>query len=94
MRYIKSKNKKDIDTENRIKELPIYIDMEPSANDLYIKAIDGTRLDILSNQYYGTVKYWWVIALANKMGKGTLYVTPGYQLRIPASPERYAEAIR
>ena len=75
MRYIKSKNKKDIDTENRIKELPIYI-------------------DILSNQYYGTVKYWWVIALANKMGKGTLYVTPGYQLRIPASPERYAEAIR
>ena len=36
MRYIKSKNKKDIDTENRIKELPIYIDMEPSANDLYL----------------------------------------------------------
>jgi len=94
MRYSKATTKIDSETGNRIRESSVYPDIPITPSDLYIKALDGTRLDIISNEYYGTPKYWWVIALANKMGKGTLYVTPGYQLRIPMNPKQYAGMIR
>ena len=69
--------------------IPKYVKVPRSPQDLYIKATHGMRLDIISNNYYGTPKYWWVLALANNMGKGTMFVTPGYQLRIPHNPHEF-----
>jgi len=95
-RYEKSRNRlKGGDLSNskvgKIKHLtiPKYVILPKHPSDLYIKAVQGQRLDILSNQYYGTPKYWWVLALANNMGKGTLFVKPGYQLRIPHNPHEF-----
>ncbi len=51
--------------------------------DLYIISRDLDRLDVLSNEFYEDPRYWWVIAKANNLGKGTLHVEPGIQLRIP-----------
>jgi|21_taG_2_1085346.scaffolds.fasta_scaffold127971_2 hypothetical protein len=85
---------KDKETKNRHQNMPDYGDIPVHPQDLYIQANDGTRLDIISQQYYQSPKFWWVIALANKMGKGTLYVTPGYQLRIPFNPQRFANKVR
>ena len=58
-----------------------YLDKQP--DDLYIFSREGDRLDLLSQEFYGDPRYWWVIAEANFIGKGTFAVKPGLQLRIP-----------
>jgi len=52
-------------------------------SDLYIISRDGDRLDLLANEFYKDPVYWWVIAEANNIGKGTTVVESGIQLRIP-----------
>ena len=54
--------------------------------DTYIITNNADRLDTLANKFYGNAKYWWIIAIANNIGEGTLYVEPGIQIRIPANP--------
>lgn len=93
MRYTSAKQFIDKETNKRKLETVSYPEIPLKIGDLYIQANKGTRLDIISQEYYGTAKYWWVIALANKMGKGTLYVTPGSQLRIPVDPQLYTNRI-
>ena len=51
--------------------------------DLYIISRDQDRLDLLANEFYEDPRYWWVIAKANNLGKGTLHIPMGIQLRIP-----------
>ena len=54
-----------------------------SAQDVYITSIFGDRLDMLAHKYYGDVTLWWIIAHANHLGKGSLHIKPGTQIRIP-----------
>jgi len=54
--------------------------------NIYIITVKGDRLDILANDYYKDSTKWVIIALANGIGKGTLYVEPGLQIRIPKEP--------
>ena len=54
-----------------------------SISDIYITSIFGDRLDMLAQKYYGDVTLWWIIAQANHLGKGSLHITPGTQIRIP-----------
>jgi hypothetical protein len=56
------------------------------ADDIYIISTDGMYLDQLAFTYYGDPGNWWIIALANNLGKGRLSVPQGMQLRIPANP--------
>jgi|TARA_R110002012_G_C11513156_1_gene598643 hypothetical protein len=51
--------------------------------DLYIISRELDRLDLLSNQFYEDPRFWWVLAKANNLGKGSLDVPKGIQLRIP-----------
>lgn len=51
--------------------------------DLYIISREQDRLDLLSNEFYKDPRYWWVLAKANNLGKGTLDVPMGIQIRIP-----------
>ena len=44
---------------------------------------DENRLDIISNKYYGTPRYWWVIALANEI-IDPFDIPIGTYLRIPS----------
>ena len=60
--------------------LPI---IEPSAQDRFIFSRVGDRLDNLAYQFYGDPRHWIILAIANKLGKGTLVVPPNLQLRIP-----------
>jgi len=57
-----------------------------SPNDIYVKTGPGDRLDTLAYQFYGDVKYWWVIAVANKLGLGSVAIPNATQLRIPNDP--------
>ena len=54
-----------------------------SYEDRYIFSRDGDRLDQLAYDLYGDPRYWVLLANANKLGKGSLMVPPGLQLRLP-----------
>lgn len=55
--------------------------------DIIIVSRDGDRLDLLANYYYGDSALYWVIAVANNLGKGTLEISPGTYIRIPNNIE-------
>ena len=60
-----------------------------SIDDTYIIASEVDYLDSLAKKYYGDESYWWIIAQANpesNVGKGTMMVPLGIQLRIPTNP--------
>jgi hypothetical protein len=61
-----------------------------SQEDIYVRTQPGDRLDLLSYQFYGAVDYWWVIAHANSIGKGSLSLQEGTVVRIPANPATIA----
>ena len=61
-------------------KLPI---IPKSEEDKYIFSREGDRLDQLADQFYGDPRLWPFLALANHLGKGSLGVPPGIQLRIP-----------
>tara|TARA_B100000287_G_C20206155_1_gene612112 strand:- start:63 stop:362 length:300 start_codon:yes stop_codon:yes gene_type:complete len=54
-------------------------------DDVYIRSKEGDRLDNLAYKYYKNTSLWWIIAQANHIGKGTLVVENGIQLRIPTN---------
>ena len=60
-----------------------YPSFPKSPTDLYIISRELDRLDLLSNQFYEDPRFWWVLAKANNLGKGSLDVPKGIQLRIP-----------
>lgn len=81
-RYNYIKIKKNNNGKRVIKPL-LYPPIPKSPNDIYIRTTPGDRLDLLASNYYGKVIYWWIIAEANGIGKGTMAISPNLQLRIP-----------
>ena len=84
MRYKKSK--KRVSQAGRILESFNIPKIPLSTDDQYVEVSVTDRLDLISNQFYGTPQYWWVIAAANNLGKGTLAIQTGGILRLPANP--------
>jgi len=91
-RYRYSGEHRDKD-RNRGINTTIYPKLPPTANDLYVISREGDRLDILANRYYKDISKWWIIASANNIGKGTLEVPSGLQLRIPMNVPEYTSAL-
>ena len=73
-------SKKDKDQKYETFRGPI---IPNSKNDLFTFSREGDRLDLLAQQFYGDPRQWWLIAEANNLGKGSLAVPTGLQLRIP-----------
>ena len=71
------------DSESDRYQISRYPVIPTSDADLFIISRQGDRLDLLAQQFYGDVRAWWILAEANQIGKGTLVVAPGIQLRIP-----------
>ena len=55
----------------------------PSNRDIFIKITSPERLDLLAYRFYGDASKWWIIASANGLGKGTLFVPENTTVRIP-----------
>jgi hypothetical protein len=51
--------------------------------DVYIISHLGDRLDTIAYDYYGDPSFWFVIAIVNNLGRGSLSVPPGLVIRIP-----------
>ena len=66
---------------------PFYQSIPNNTNDIYIITSIEDRLDLLSNKFYGSTQYYWIIAIANpnKINPSSLFITPGTQIRIPAN---------
>lgn len=81
-RYIDINGKLD-ERGKRVMKPLLYPPIPRSVNDIYILTTPGDRLDLLAKKYYGDVGYYWMIAQANGIGKGSLTIPIGVQLRIP-----------
>ena len=86
-RYQYTTRTKDKLTKNRKFSSTLYPKIELGDDDIYIITNIGDRLDLLADKYYQDVELWWVIAQANAVGKGSLNITPGTNLRIPQDLE-------
>lgn len=55
------------------------------ATDMQYQVTQGfeNRLDLISNNFYGTPNLWWVIAMVNDINDPMLGVDIGTKLRIP-----------
>lgn len=62
-----------------------YPDIPQQDSDMYVITNDGDYLDTLAYKYYKDPTLWWVIALANNIGKGRMAVEGGLQIRIPTN---------
>ena len=69
----------------RIFQYAKYPEIPLSVNDIYVTTIDGDRMDLMANQFYGDVRLWWIIASANpdKLRRDSYSVQPGLEIRIP-----------
>ena len=90
MRY-SNIGEKSNDNGRAVRRSALMPTIQPSLSDIYIITTPGDRLDILSYKYYGSTAYWWIIAQANAdnatpVGKGTMVLPEGLQLRIPTNP--------
>lgn len=83
MRYDNSTINKNSDGKRYYKG-KIYPDIPYLATDNYIITTIGDRLDTLADSYYKDPELWWVISVANNnITKGSIFPSPGTQLRIP-----------
>jgi len=69
----------------RVYKTTQYPDIKPQESDTIVISNEGDYLDTLAYKYYGDPTLWWVIALANGLGKARMSVQPGLQLRVPVS---------
>ncbi len=60
-------------------------------SDIIIISKYGERLDLLANKHYGNTSDWWIIAEANGLGKGSLHIPAGMQIRIPTRLDKISE---
>jgi len=81
-RYNKSRIFKDENGKrylNRIEYPPIPI----RDTDIFIRGIFGQTFRNLAFEAYGKKELWWIIARANNENRGSMYVVPGKEYRIP-----------
>ena len=59
--------------------------MPKNKADTYIQVTSAERLDKLAQTFYGDATLWWIIAVTNGLGRGSLHVPIDTVLRIPAN---------
>jgi hypothetical protein len=91
-RYKHTNIKKD-DNGYRYRTSTILPSPPATRDDIYLISRDGDRLDILANLYYKDITKWWIIAIANSLGKGTMIVPSGIRLRIPMDLNSFGDGL-
>ena len=62
-----------------------YPEIPFSIDDIYVITTDRDRLDLLANQFYNNVDYWWIISNANPniIKRDSFLLKPGLEIRSP-----------
>lgn len=71
------------ETNKRVTRFVLYPPIPRDVSDIYLMTTPGDRLDLIAYKYYGDVGYWWIIAESNAIGKGSMTIPVGMQLRVP-----------
>lgn len=88
-RYATNKiNKKSLVPKVEYYRSSFYPTIEKHETDIYVITTQGDRLDTIAWKYYKDTTLWWVIATANNIGKGSLALEAGTQIRIPTRLEK------
>ena len=83
-RYENIPSKKDA-SGRRLTRSTIYPPIPRHDDDIYVITTIGDTIYALSETYYGSVNYYWVIGEANEnLKKRNQTIPPGLQLRIPS----------
>tara|TARA_Y100001963_G_scaffold150204_1_gene230964 strand:+ start:763 stop:1071 length:309 start_codon:yes stop_codon:yes gene_type:complete len=71
----------------RIYKYMKYPEIPLSINDIYVTTTIGDRLDLLADQFYENIEYWWIIATANPdvVRRDSYNLKPGIEIRIPSN---------
>jgi hypothetical protein len=69
----------------RVYKTTYYPIIQPQDDDAIVITNEADTLDNLAFRFYSDPTLWWIIALANNLGKGRFSVPAGIQLRIPAN---------
>ena len=67
----------------RVYKTAMYPVIVPQDSDIQVVSNSEDYLDTLALKYYKDPSLFWIIALANNLGKGRLSVPAGLTLRIP-----------
>ena len=86
-RYKDTIVKIDKETGNRVYGVTLYPPIPVQDGDQFIYPTDGDRFENVAQRYYGDSTLWWIIAEANGIGKGTLAIPTGKQIRIPMNTD-------
>ena len=72
---------------NVFSKTPTYPEIPLNSDDIYILTDAGDNLPELSNKFYNNITLYWIIATANPdvLSFGSIFPTPGTQLRIPVN---------
>ena len=92
-RYLVNRTFTQKDTKLQYIANTLYPDVPVSEDDWYVITTMGDRFDLLSQQFYSTSEYWWLIAIANGCAADTMCPEVGVQIRIPANPADYIEKL-
>lgn len=93
-RYLVNKQFVEEDTKKKYIANTLYPDIPASDDDWYVITTAGDRFDALSQQFYHTAEFWWVIPVANGLPADSLCPEIGIQIRIPANPTTYIEKLQ
>jgi len=75
------------ETYVRRRSTVLYPSFLKSGNGTTIISQQGDRLDLLAKEFYGDQRFWFVIARANNLGKGSLVIPTGVPIIIPYENE-------
>ena len=73
--------------KGRVYDSVLLPNIDATDSDIVVITVQGDRLDLLANEYYGDSTMWWVIALKNNLTDIDLTMQGGIKLRIPSTQE-------
>jgi nucleoid-associated protein YgaU len=82
-KYINDIKIKTTDVGKQYYTTPILESYTSSDLDFTYTAQLGDRWDLLAHRYYGSARYWYVLARANGGVDGSIFITPGTIVTIP-----------
>lgn len=83
-RYVDGEIRRAYDSRNEKYRLTVYREWpEISATFLYYEWVDGDRIDVVAQKFYGRPELWWRIFDVNPEIVDPLTIKPGTVLRIP-----------
>ena len=82
-RYKHTSKKRNEKLKQRVLKPTIYPKIPLRDSDIFINPKDMERCEHIAYRFYGDQSLWWVIAQANNIHNGSVYLDSEKQIRVP-----------